>query len=319
MFLKRCEFAIHRFGGSILSLNLSECSKSIPSRISNALGDHCTALRWLSLRGVESLQGISLVRIAQRNPQLRWLNVSGCFNVNPTTLSQVAEALPGLTHLMAHHCQLGIPSFQTIAGSFKALKMLRLNNNLSTTYATTQLVSNMAELEFLDLSHTGLRDDNMMRLLASAPKIRTLILSHCDFLEGDLFGFLPKLVHLEALDISHCVNLGSYTINALGSIPSLQKLDISWCTSVEEEDLESLVGILAANHSLLKNFWFQGTRIGSRAFDELQALECLERPLDPSSCRYLTREQRRLPAGELPLRGQLIALPPPFAITVETQ
>jgi len=125
----------------------------------------------------------------------------------------------------------------------------------------------LPDLERLDLSHTRISDEGMLRLKA-APKIRDLNLYYAEWITDQGMTAISGWKHLRRLNVRG-TRISDGTLEIVSRITGLEALDIA-NTSVTDNGLESLITLVS-----LKELAMGGGRRGNTALSVLRMLPTL--------------------------------------------
>ncbi len=143
----------------LTSLDLS--NNQVGDMGAQAIARHLTQLTWLDLSN-NQLSDAGAQVIAQHFTQITWLNLSSN-QVGDTGAQAIAQHLTQLTWLGLSNTQVGDAGAQTIVEHLTQLTSLRLRENEN--ISSVERLSNLYNLEILDLSKTRISDLSPLRKL----------------------------------------------------------------------------------------------------------------------------------------------------------
>ncbi|PQQ06078.1 receptor-like protein 12 [Prunus yedoensis var. nudiflora] len=219
--------------GNLSNLNyLDVCfsSSKIYSKNLNWLS-HLSSLKYLNLNEVDLNSSTGWLHVVNMLPSLLELHLSLC-RIESLPLSLHKINFTSLLVLDLSFNDFNTSSCPSWIFNLTSLRELDLNHNSFSAPFPVEL-GNLKSLEYLDLSHLGLKGSGVPRVIGNLCKLKTLHLPENNFDGGGIEEFWGSLSNcpnntlvLESLDLSGCVLEGQLPAS-LGMLKSLQYLDLS--------------------------------------------------------------------------------------------
>ena len=229
--------------------------------------------------------------IAEHSPKLTTLVLDGCPQVGENGITSIALRCPKLETASLVGLNLPETAVVRLADNCRQLRRLHLATGESRPSqmgmnAAVSLAAHCQALRSLDLSHSPLINEEVLRLLvAGCIYLEELRMANClNLVDSGLVAIIPKLSFLRLLDLSLCSRLTDISMACIAAqCPSLDDLIIAGCMDITD------VGIVAlAKHPRLTALKLTGcmsvTDIGISALAQYS----LVTQLDISQCPAIT-------------------------------
>ncbi|XP_042293411.1 dynein regulatory complex subunit 6-like isoform X2 [Sceloporus undulatus] len=206
------------------------------------LREQSSSMKVLDLSGT-SISSQAMKSLAQvENLCLEGMVLQNCRDLTNETVSILCQHQSHLTTLDLSGCsELSDQAVLTICSRLPALQCLRLGKLPRVTEAGFQRISQLKQLQHLDVSECSLVSCTELVKAFSAvkrqPKLVSLNAAFCSLLrESSILSLASALSKsLRVLDLSSCVSLGNRSIQAIAShLLLLTVLRLAWCKELTD-------------------------------------------------------------------------------------
>ena len=119
------------------------------------------------------------------------------------------------------------------------------NLNVVISNESSEGISNLFNVEVLDISYSPIRETNGMLIeICSMTKITSLNISNCHEIYNEVLSPLSNLTRLKYLYMDHCYGLSNEGLQHLKSLTNLEHFDLSYCTHISNEGLLHLIHLV---------------------------------------------------------------------------
>ncbi|KAJ1968884.1 hypothetical protein IWQ62_000972 [Dispira parvispora] len=204
--------------GQLRQLWLKDCPE-VTSTAYRLLLEGSPRLTYFSVKGRHHFGLPALFEGTRTTWPCLHLEVVNATGMGDQSLNGLVQQFPNLQHLDLIHCH-NIRSFQVLAS--------------------------LIHLESLDLSHNGVKSEELNIIIQRCSNIKVLVLDLCYRLEDSVIetiaAHLPQLRHLS---VNYCVNITNVSVLQLDRCPGLEFLALRSCHDVTEDVLEYIASATA--------------------------------------------------------------------------